>query len=208
VPPDADDMAFGRAIHERMIVGDPVASSDLCESYLLRLERILLSQFPTTGVDLVHDAAIEAVLGYIQHPVRYDPSRRSLFGYLLMSARGDLMNLRERHRGWLSEQPMGDAVELDGLVRNRTVTEVDVVDAVADDLAASRLLERALAVAHDDEERTVLRLMLGGEKSTDVYAAALGWHDLAPAERRARLYRLKDRLNQRLKRLRNEAERD
>ena len=57
-----------------------------------------------------------------------------------------------------------------------------------------------MAVAWTEEERTVQRLRLEGERSTDAYAAALGWDDLTPAERRRRIYQIKDRLDQRWRR--------
>lgn len=209
MPPDSSDQTDADiALHQRLIAGDPTASLDLCERYLPRLQQTLSRQFATTNSELVHDAVVDATLDFIDYPHRYDPSKRSLFGYLLMSARGDLINLRRRHRVWIEEKQIDPDVELDDLLRNNESDADDLAAAVVDEIIVTELRNDVLNAAHDEEERTVLNLMIEGARSTDEFASALGWDSLSAAERRSGVYKIKDRLNQRLKRLRAEAARD
>ena len=83
-------------LRHRLIGGDPTASADLFDLYLqstvIHLERVYpsLKQFDP---DIIWDAAVNALFSFCQKPTKFDPSRRSLEGYLGMAARGDLLNM-------------------------------------------------------------------------------------------------------------------
>lgn len=198
----SDEAQLGHDIHHRLLNGDPLASVDLCEHFLPRLTRRLGARFRTTDPELVHDAVVTALLDYATHPERFDPTRRSLAGYLFMAAQGDLLNLRQRHRQWIEGETPVDPVELETAARN-TINETDdpLGERVAADDAAARLLAWASQVVRTDEERTALGLMLEGERATETFARALGLADLPVSTQRARVNAIKDRLTKRLRRL-------
>ena len=201
--PAIDEAQFGIDIHRRLLEGDPLAPVDLFERYAPRLTRWLAARFATTNAELIHDAVVTALLDYAERPDRFDPNRRSLAGYLRMAARGDLLNLRDRHRQWIVEgESPADPVELETAARNSTYETADPIgDQIADEDSAARLLAQARQVAHTAEERTALDLMLAGERSTATFAQALGWSYLPVAVQRSRVNALKDRLTKRLRRL-------
>jgi RNA polymerase sigma-70 factor (ECF subfamily) len=197
-----DQKHHERVLHERLLAGDPLATTDLFRHFAVSLFRRLMTRYPTTDPDLVEQAVSQALLDYFVRPERYDDSKRSLRGYLTMAAERDLLNLRavrpRRSRMIRDASP----VELDAEARRQWEEGGDIADAIAEDETASELWAEAMSVARTDEERTVQRLRLDGERSTAAYAAALGWTDLPFAEQQRRLYRIKDRLDQRWRRRR------
>ncbi len=109
-----------------------------------------------------------------------------------MIARRDLVNLQVRdgrhHRGrvpWAS-------VELGPPAGNEGVDDADTLADHPELLAAVDGLPPA--------DRTVLDLILAGERDTDVFAAAMGIDRLPPADRAAEVKRAKDRVMAKLKR--------
>lgn len=195
-----DDQERERALHERLLAGDPLATVDLFSHFAPRLLRRLTARFATTDPELIEEAVSESLLDYFLRPERYDPARRSLRGYLLMVAERDLLNLLDQHRRRQGRLRPVEAVELDARARKEWAEGDDIAAAIVDDEAAAALWSEAMTVARTDEERIVQRLRLEGERATAVYAAALGWTDLPPTEQRRRLYQIKDRLDQRWRR--------
>lgn len=197
VPANCDD------IHPRLLAGEPTASADLFACHAASLARQLASTFRTTDPDLIHDAVVSALLDVGEHAERFDPSRRSLTGYLFMVARRDLLNLLDKHRPRLEHETPVDPVELERVGRNITVLAHDVLGAdLADREATETLVRQAMGVAQTEEERVVMRLMLDGEKATEVFATAIGLTALPVGEQRSRVYAVKDRLVKRLRRQR------
>jgi RNA polymerase sigma-70 factor, ECF subfamily len=99
------DRAFGEQIHRRCLDSDPIASSELAETYLPALVDHLRRKFRRVSEHEVIQAAADAILNYIERPERFDPARLDLGAYLTMSAQGDLLNALARHRP-RSEAPM------------------------------------------------------------------------------------------------------
>lgn len=86
----------------RLLSNDPTASSELAHGVLDPLLNRLGKKFPDLREsDLLYDAVTDALMEYIKNPSKFDPSKRGLFGYLFMAAKGDLLNAlskKERHR--------------------------------------------------------------------------------------------------------------
>jgi RNA polymerase sigma-70 factor (ECF subfamily) len=189
-----------RVLHGRLLEGDPLATFDLFSHFLGILCRRLAIQYQSTDRDLIEEAASQTLLDYFMEPRRYDQGKRSLRGYLAMSAERDLQNLlvARRNRPHLLHEATGS--ELDIRARRQWEAGGDVADEIVEDEAARAFWEAAMAVARTDEERIVQSLRLDGERSTAIYAAALGWTNLPYADQQRRLYQVKDRLDQRLRR--------
>ena len=196
-----DEARIGRLLHARLLVGDPLAKNDTCQHFLAPISQRLQAKYRTTDADVVHDAVVDALLDYVERPEQYDPTRRSLLGFLLMAAERDLQNARPRHVRRQQHESGGDPVELETSGGNIEIARGrDVGDEMADEDAATRLRAEAMAVMADDQERTVLRLMLDGVRETAAYARELGWLNLTPSAQREQVNRLKDRVTKRLRR--------
>lgn len=187
-------------LHNRLLTGDPVVTIDLFEHFHVRLFRRLAAKYRTTDEDLVEQAVAETLFDYFQRPERFDPAKKSLNGYLVMSAERDLINLREREERRTGRNRPIDPIEIDSQARKEWEEGDDFTTAFANGEVTAELWESAMAVARTDEERIVQRLRLEGERDTAVYASELGWLDLAPEEQRKRVFEIKDRLQKRSKR--------
>src|SRR5947199_2443445 len=75
---------------------DRSAAGDFAGAWLPDLAAFLSRRHLTTDEALVHEAAGTAIVDFVKHPERFDPSKRSLGGYLRMAAEGDLLNAVER----------------------------------------------------------------------------------------------------------------
>lgn len=208
-----DAAATGLALHQRLLSGELVVTEEIAELYLEPLSR-RLSRASAAYLDpqIVEQAAIDALLDYLQHPQRYQPERVPLDAYLLMAAKRDLKNaLRSERRHTARAIPLdgsAPAVELALAARNESVEEV-VMENVDLELPAgldrARALDLVLAAFSDPIERRLLRLYLDGERRTAAYAAVLGIGDRPAGEQRQTVKRVKDRFEKRLTRLRARA---
>jgi len=202
----APDPHLLEQIHRRLLERDPTAPADLAELVLDPLAARLRSRFPDLGdPDLIDDAVTDAVLNYAERPEQFDPAKRGLFGYLEMSAVGDLKNALKTLRRRQGREQALDVVELPSDRRNRVTMVNDpsttVEDEVVGSLARQRLLAQARAAAETPQDAKVLQLMIDGERKTDRFAEVLGLEGLDPNQRRRLVKRHKDRLKKRLERL-------
>jgi RNA polymerase sigma-70 factor (ECF subfamily) len=184
-------------IHLRVVDGDVTAPSELFVAVQGPLAATVRQRLGgQISLEDAGDMATDAILEYLRQPDRFDPSRSGLFGYLLMIARGDALNhLRDMGKAasnfarlvelWL---PDGNTTDEDSELRR---------------LDAERILRDHRAdLVRDDGDDEVLRLYLEGERATAEYSAALGVQHLTEAEQQDLVKTRKDRIEQRLKRLR------
>jgi RNA polymerase sigma-70 factor (ECF subfamily) len=193
-------------IHRRLLDRDPVAPAQLAELVLDPLTTRLRASFPQVpDPALIDDAAADAVLNYAERPEQFDPSKRGLFGYLQMSAGGDLKNALDVLRRRQRREESLDVVELHPDRRNRVSMASDypttLEDEVVSNLASQGLMAQVQAAAETPKDAKVLQLMIDGERRTDRFAEALGLDGLSPDERRRAVKRHKDRLKKRIERL-------
>jgi hypothetical protein len=183
-----DSRAEGLQLHRQCLEGEPTAQARLYELFAAQVCRILATRFPVLQAnhpDWVEDAVADGLTDYLVHPTRYDPDKRSLLGYLVMLAEGDLRNRRNREtrQGW---EGRGDAegnfhfVSLDeeddesvGMrYPDRNVdVEAEVLSALEEDGDFVSVLRRSI---RDDDDWKVLQLLADGATGTADYVAALG----------------------------------
>ena len=197
----APPLEQGRVLHARLLSGDPVAPADLAEAYLEPLATWLERRNPRVrDPHLCTVAAGEAILALIKAPRSYDPERRSLEGYLRMSAQADLRNLLSKERRHSLRRASLDAVELSP-VAGKELWDVEgdparIVEREADLAAISPPKLSGLT----SREEQVLALMQQGERRTIPYARVLRVEHLPAPEQRQEVKRVKDRLKKRLAR--------
>ena len=173
------------ALHSRLLTGDPVAPAEACEAWLPVLVQHLSRAFRRTCPHLVQEAAERALLDYVRSPERFAHPN-----YLYHAARCDLSNLRRREaRHRRGRVPV---VELDGVAGKESSTQP------LDALVRREQREWALAVAGD--LRPVAELMFDGQRSTAVFADAMGLGSLPADEQERQVKRMKDRVAKRLQR--------
>jgi len=186
-------------LHRRLTEGDPIAPALIVERYLEPLIERLKKSFPSVP-DLVEDAVSQALTNYLLRPESYNPELKSLPGYLLMSADGDVRNLLARERRRLKRE----AVELDADVELGAPRAEYVADEQHNpehlDLDQDEWEAQIRQHLPDARDREILALMMDGERHTAVFAQVLEISSLPIAEQRAQVKRHKDRIKKRLRR--------
>src|SRR5581483_10601659 len=113
------------------------------------------------------------ILDVGERPTQYNPGRRSLAGYLLMAARGDLINALKSERLRSAHLAPLDDVELRPPARNTGWTSsADPAEAVIAQDDDARVA--ALRARFSGRDRDVVDLIIEGERRTDVFAEVLG----------------------------------
>ena len=199
---DSDLGLKGTTLHQRLLEGDVTAPAEIAEIFLPLVADELQKWNPTLhDPHLVDIAADDALLNYLQRPSQYNPADLPLDRYLMMSARGDLLNLlRQQPQPGFSKRTQ--FVELDAPEREYTIEVEDTSLSVEEQAVMLTspvwpLLERLLPNVVD---REIALLMLENVRDTDSYAHTLGISHLSQDRRKAEVKRHKDRIKKTLQR--------
>ena len=191
-----------RALHERLVAGDPTASGEIIDQFLTPLidELSRLGKYRALhrrDASFIWDAVTDALFNYVEAPQAYNPEKASLQYYLRMSAEGDLKNQLAKHtRKEAPKESLGSYVELGQEPWNREVGALPEEQHLVD----ADLWRRIEALIPDEQDRAVVRLLLDRERDTGVFAQVLDLGDLPVEEQRQEVKRVKDRLKAKLKR--------
>jgi RNA polymerase sigma-70 factor, ECF subfamily len=186
-------------LHLRLIDGDKSAPDDCVTRWLPELTRRLSMSFNEVAQrdeHIIIDAVLETLMEYTSKPGKYDPQRASLATYLTQAAKRDLMNALSREKTHGRGAISIDSVE-QWLPDGNNSFEVRV----AEKAEAQAILEIVLSKITEPEERSVLMLLLHGERAIAEYAKALKIEHLPEQEQKAIVKRHKDRISKRLERL-------
>jgi len=192
-----------RALHDRLLEGDPAASAELFDWFLTPLIEEL-SRFRQDralherDTSLIWDAVTDALFKYVEAPQKYNPEAATLRYYLRMSAEGDLKNrIAQRARKEAPKESLDVHVELGREPRN---SQVDDVPEGVQHLIDEDLWQRIETIIPDPQDQAVVRLLLDGERDTEAFAQILNLKALSIEAQRQEVKRVKDRLKAKLKR--------
>ncbi|MBA7606713.1 hypothetical protein ES703_13863 [subsurface metagenome] len=193
---------YARQLHTRLLQQDPVAPSEFAASFLDELARRLRAKAGSSYEDtLILDAATDALLDYVQHPSKFNPSKSALFTYLTMAAYRDLLNMiAKEQRRQRREVPLQVVEETMSAGNNTIELENQVLGGITETKRAE-LLRRVAETFPDKRDRKLLSLMMEGERKTAAYTNILGIQALSLDEQRKTVKRHKDRITKRLQRL-------
>ncbi len=180
--------------HAQLLAGDDLASAELAAALRPELVAHLRRRYPRRAdQEWIEDAADDALIAYLLEPEKFDPARASLPAYLKMAAEGDLKNALARQRR--REKKIAAGVELDQLGGKPSQADDPTWRLIAEELRGE--LQSLLP---DPRDQALLTLLAEGERSTAVFAEALGLADLPREEQRTEVKRHKDRLKKKLQR--------
>ncbi|WP_018262871.1 sigma factor [Methylobacterium sp. WSM2598] len=186
-------------IHARLLAGSRTASAEMFREGLGPIKAFLASEFPTLADEDLNDLATDAIVAYVGDPERCDLGKGSLWTYLCNVAKRDaidLIRLRTRRDRLLQEKVETD-VEFWASRAKDTFRGDDAIDArKIMRLHGGRLVK-------NDAEARVLVLILKDEDRTEAFAEALGI-DPKAADTEKIVKRVKDRIDKRLQRCRDE----
>jgi len=184
-------------LHRRLLAGDETASADAVARLFGPLVLHLKFRFPDIArydAALVQSAALEALLGYIRRPDRFQPETRTLLGFLKMAAEGDLKNAWKTAHRHFETSSLESLVELGALPRNKEMEAREDPAHTVDAILAEDLHAKALALLANDVDRRLGVLILDGVRETSDYAAVLGIADLPEKDQETLVKRAKDRI--------------
>lgn len=190
-------------IHRRILHNDATAFAELCESALPDLVKFLQGRFSEQDSHLCESTAIDCLLQYYQKPKIYNPAQISLFAYLRMAARYDLMSAVAKEQRLLQR-----LTDLDDLVDGRHTQDDEHRDpqVVLDDLLQCHTdwsfpaIIKALEKHLDRVEKRCLWLILEGVRDNARYVEVLDLLEMDEASQRVEVKRAKDRLVKKLQR--------
>jgi len=183
------------------------AFAELSEYALFHLISFLQRQFPNQEAHQIEIIAIDTLMTYLAMPEKYKPEKLSLFAYLRMAARGDMLNAidkatRYEHR----HQPIDDPTLQDQIPSLDLLTQTGELDEwlqTQTNLTRTELLQK-LDEDLDKTDKEMLLLMFDEVRDTYRYADVMGITHLPQVEQQAQVKRAKDRLQKRLQRFGNQ----
>jgi len=195
------DKEWGFEIHKRLIARDPIAPAELAEAFLEPLVEKLTMLFPLVKDDhKIQDAVTDTLVNYIQKPIQFDPSKNSLNGFLIMSAKRDLQNILSKQCRLNAKEKVSECVEVLSDSGNKQV-ERTFTNSPLDNLVGKEIQQKVSVLFDEPKDREFLDLMLHGERVTERYAAVLGIENLPIPEQRKIVKQHKDRIGKKLERL-------
>ncbi len=197
---------LGYQIHQRLLEGDPVASSELAVACLGVLVARMKARFPDISDEtLIHDAAADAILSYAENPSAYNPAKSGLLTYLTMSARGDLLNALAKERRRRRRESSLELVEQSPHVQNKLQEHTEHTPLEEQISLDGTMYEGMLEKVHEailaPQDQQLLLLLLDGVRETTPYSVILGIEGLDFREQQRIVKQHKDRLKKRLERL-------
>ena len=192
------------AFHERVLAGEPVAFSQLCEWLYADLVREIGLRAHRGGaggaVDmaLVEEAVGQALLDYNDRPGRYDPAQAPLRAYLAMAAYGDYRNGTSKERRHTSRQA---TLTGDSLAEVEVADDRQELEGLLTRISTREWWPHVEEAIGDPVDRQVMLMVMNGVRSTESYARVLGIGNLPADEQARQVKKAKDRIAKRLRRL-------
>ncbi len=189
--------AWQQEIHRRLLSGDVTAPPELAEAVLEPLLNSLGQRHKNLrNSDLLQDAITDALMSYIKHPAQFDPTKRTLMGFLLMAAEGDLLNALAKEKRRRQKEILSGDVELELAAGNYTAEEGDLETGPEDE----KLQQELSRLFKDPKDLDMAALIVSGERATEAFAAVLEIQHWSVEQQRREVKRHKDRLKKRLER--------
>lgn len=190
-------------IHQHILQQNTTAFAELCELALPHLVVFLRQRFPQSDKHLCEATAVDCLMQYYGRPAQYNPDKLSLFSYLRMAARNDMLNALARYsRDQTHLQDIDDPTLKPYLTEPNTFAYTDDLDRWL--TQHTKLSRRQILQALDKElsktDKKLVAMMFNGVRDSRQYALAMGLTHLDTGQQRQEVKRAKDRLTKKLQR--------
>ncbi|MFZ5448916.1 MAG: hypothetical protein ACOZFS_09810 [Thermodesulfobacteriota bacterium] len=186
-----------REIHARLLAGEVTAPAELTEALLEPLLQRLAKKYrQLRDPNLLSDAVVDALMSYIKRPAQFDPTKKTLIGFLFMAAAGDLRNALAKDKRLRQKEISLEDVELEVAAGNYG-TEAENSET---EPAKDRLKQELPRIFPDPKDLAMVELILAGERTTAAFVEVLQLQHLPMDQQRRQVKRHKDRLKKRLER--------
>ena len=149
-------------------------------------------------MNLVDTAVTDAVLNYLDNPAQFEKKKKTLLRYLLMSAKGDLLNtikpskLDENSTHLNEDVEFGDSFTEETIEGHVASAKIDVEIEVENRM--SSVHSRINELFPEQKDREFVVMMMNGVRDTEEFAKILGIEQLNSSQQRDIVKRHKDRI--------------
>ena len=189
---------LGEQYHAQLVTSDdPIVTSQITETFLPRLIRLLRSlQYTVNDEHLIASAAEDALLAYFDTPGRFDPRKGNLFAWLAKCARNNLLDELKKQNNYLLREK---SVELEA-AETVYLAEAEAEAALVERSSDTRTMQKLKEILDDPSDLKVVLLMMEGIRETELFAAALGLSHFSVEGQRTLVKQHKDRLKKTIQR--------
>lgn len=193
---------LGEDLHARLLEGTSLTvTSEVAETFLTPLANSLRKEFYTLSDHHLIDTAVEdALIAYFGYPLKFDPSRASLFTYLRQLAKSRLLNLLAREKKLSAPEKVVELEAVESVYEMTGCDPDDPEDALAQRESDDATWRKLREILTDPIDLELVKLMMEGVRETDRYAALLGLSSLPAEDRAGQVKRHKDRLKKTIQR--------
>lgn len=178
-------------LHEELVAGSFIATAQLSELLLPKIFEALKKKFPNISDEhLIQTASNDAVLYYLKSPNNFDPSRASLLTFVLLRAKSNVLNFLKTRKN--KSEILVELPEEETVYSNESVETIEELLILNEHNEIVFLQLRELLP--DSLDRSVLELMINGERETLQFAKIIGVSDKSPEEQFKIVKRHKDRI--------------
>lgn len=183
-------------LHNSIKEKDDIALSKLYDMYGDYLVKTIKARYPKSYQDesFAFEAVNEALFGYFNSPDTFDPQLNTLKRFLEIAAERDILNLLQKEKKHSKKINLPDDVELHENFWNSIVKEENLPDS---DLISSQSLkkvEQELEKHFNKEDLLLAKMVLIGERSTEVFSKVLKIEGLTIEEQKNEVKKVKDRI--------------
>jgi RNA polymerase sigma-70 factor (ECF subfamily) len=191
---------LGERFHARLIAGDKLVTAEISEVFFPALCESAERKFHyLSDHHIVTVAAEEAFLAYLNHPEKFDPQKGSLIGYLFLAARLNVIDrLRTSKKNTVGLDPSILEHMVEGPITNPET--MLITEESAHFAPSSPAMRRMFSVVTDPVDHEVVKLLMEGERKTEVFAKVMGILHLPLLEQQEQVNLRKDRLKTALRR--------
>lgn len=191
-------------LHQDIVDKKDIAFSELYIAYGPKMFKILAADFPLISrkdKDIINSAINDVFIGYHLKPESYNPELSTLFNFLKIAAKRDLLNEVQKENKRKPIRNSLEDVELSKQLRNRLIQWSSSTDATIITKETMTAVQNILESFFPNERDVILtRMVLADVRKAEQFSEVLGIEDLTILEQRIEVKKHKDRIKQVLKR--------
>jgi DNA-directed RNA polymerase specialized sigma24 family protein len=202
---EKDIKEIGEVLHSRLLdKTDSSVTASISELFFPLLVKSLKASFHyLPDPHVIETIAEDTLIKYLENPEKFDPTKRSLIGYLYMDAYWDLKNLTGKPKKVVELYPHCTEYEVSSVTTEMDPEKV-LLETETQQLSENSYLVRiARLVIIDPVDREVLELMMEGVRDTHQYALVLRLEKLPPEKQAHLVKQHKDRIKKAIQRALN-----
>lgn len=185
-------------LHLAILNGEDIALSKLYDVYSEKIAKYFEFKFSTVSQkdnDFISIALNDAFLGYYSKPDTFNPERSSLYDFLKLATKRDLLNVMKKEEKHISGKNLIEDVELWKNNGNSVLKAYSSADAtVLSDEIMTTIRKVLQNYFHTELDIELAIMILSDVRKTEEYSDEMQIGDLTASEQTAEVKKHKDRI--------------